>query len=43
MITFSCVVIDHVQDYFDPGSVQGVDHGLELCHLATWPSGPYLG
>ena len=32
LITFAGVVVDHIQDDFDAGLVQGLDHILEFAH-----------
>ena len=37
MVPFPSVVINHVENDFDTGLVQGPDHLLELLHLATAP------
>src|SRR5215212_6270902 len=33
MISFSSMIVNHVENYFDPGSVQAADHRFELGNL----------
>src|SRR5260370_41489539 len=43
MVSFRCVIEDDIEQHLEPGLVQGLDHGLELRDLASWPPGPYRG
>ena len=43
MVAFGGVVVDHVQDHFDAGPVQGADHGLEVLDLLAGVAGGAVG